>query len=211
MNNLLQLDTSIFNWINTGWSNPVLDFLMPLITYLGDTKYIWIFILLAGIIQAARSAVSPEILYDKQKYRIYLLRGLLLCLIFALIYGLNAAVNASLKSIINRPRPFDVYDVIVRVSRHTQEQLSVNGSFPSGHANNAFYLAAIFSFIFRGKGFIFYGLAGLVALSRIYLGVHFPADVLTGAVLACGITWIMLSFKRVRNRLTTKKTDEGGY
>jgi hypothetical protein len=63
-------------------------------------------------------------------------------------------------------------------------------SFPSGHAMGAFAVAAVFSGEFRDKKWVpwvAYGTASLVALSRVGLGRHFPADVLAGAVLGRSI------------------------
>jgi membrane-associated phospholipid phosphatase len=65
---------------------------------------------------------------------------------------------------------------------------------PSGHAANAFMVAALLSEWLRRKRYCLYGMAALVALSRIYLGVHYPGDVLVGACLGFSITWLMLFF-----------------
>lgn len=64
----------------------------------------------------------------------------------------------------------------------------------SAHAANTFALASFFSFLLKSK-FRFIGLllflwAGIVAYSRVYIGVHFPLDVLTGAVIGLGMGWL---------------------
>jgi undecaprenyl-diphosphatase len=72
--------------------------------------------------------------------------------------------------------------------------------FVSGHAANAFALAAFVSLLFKNKwvtcGMIFW--ATIVSYSRIYLGVHYPGDVLGGAILgvllATGVSWILKKF-----------------
>ena len=68
-------------------------------------------------------------------------------------------------------------------------------SFFSGHASNSFALATFFGFIFsKYKRFLplMFGLAAAVAYSRIYLGVHFPLDILCGSLF--GILWTSLYF-----------------
>jgi len=63
-------------------------------------------------------------------------------------------------------------------------------------------IAAIFAERFRRKRHAFYGLAFLVALSRVYLGVHYPGDVLAGACLGLTVTWLLLNFRPLRSRIT---------
>lgn len=68
-------------------------------------------------------------------------------------------------------------------------------SFFSGHASNSFALATFFGFIFsKYKRLLplMFGLAAAVAYSRIYLGVHFPLDILCGSLF--GILWTSLYF-----------------
>lgn len=60
-------------------------------------------------------------------------------------------------------------------------------SFPSGHAATAFAGAAVVGVFYPRLRWPLYGLAALVALSRVYLGVHFWLDVLAGAALGLGI------------------------
>jgi len=66
----------------------------------------------------------------------------------------------------------------------------VNGSFPSGHATGAFTVAAVFTGIYsehRWVPWVAYGTAGLVGVSRVSLGRHFPSDILVGAILGHSI------------------------
>jgi len=64
-------------------------------------------------------------------------------------------------------------------------------SFPSGHATTAFALATLLSLWYPRWAPAFVALAGLVALSRVALGAHFPSDVLAGAVLGMGVALIV--------------------
>lgn len=73
-------------------------------------------------------------------------------------------------------------------------------SFPSGHAVTAFALAFALSRVYPRYALLFYGLAGLVALSRVYLAKHFPSDVVAGAAIGILAGWIVCrvtAFSRV--------------
>ncbi len=64
-------------------------------------------------------------------------------------------------------------------------------SFPSGHSVTAFTMAYVCSRVYPRYALLFYGLAGLVALSRIYLVKHFPSDVVAGAAVGILAGWIV--------------------
>ncbi len=90
----------------------------------------------------------------------------------AVAYGLNTAVKVAVK----RPRPQleDLPPLATVVSAL---------SFPSAHATTSFAAAAAYSRALPPTTPLLYGAAGMFALSRPYLGVHYPSDVLAGAVL----------------------------
>jgi len=98
---------------------------------------------------------------------------------------LNSALYVgTLKKFSRRTRPFNGGTGEFFVSDPPPGQS--NGSFPSGHATGVFAVAAVFAQEFSDSNWIpwvAYGTAGLIALSRVSLGRHFPTDVLTGAVL----------------------------
>jgi undecaprenyl-diphosphatase len=86
-----------------------------------------------------------------------------------------------LKAATARVRPFNT-----DANRFFQYGASDNRSFPSGHAMGAFSVAAVFAGVYRDKtwvAWLSYGLATTIALSRLVLGRHYPADVLVGGVL----------------------------
>ncbi len=98
---------------------------------------------------------------------------------------MNTALHtALLKRLTRRTRPAagGVGDFFVVHPQGGQETTS----FPSGHASGAFAVATVFAWEFRDKRWVpwvAYGTAGLIGLSRVGLGRHFPSDVLAGAVL----------------------------
>jgi len=65
-------------------------------------------------------------------------------------------------------------------------------SFPSGHAATAFAGAVVLAFLWRRGAALFFLLAAAIAFSRVYVGVHYPGDVLAGAALgtAVGLAWV---------------------
>jgi undecaprenyl-diphosphatase len=68
---------------------------------------------------------------------------------------------------------------------------------PSAHAANFFAVAAFFSFYFRRYRWWFFFTALVVGLSRVFVGVHYPGDVLAGAVLGIVCAYIVIGLHRI--------------
>ena len=98
---------------------------------------------------------------------------------------LNLSVDW-LKLFVARPRPFVVFggDVLRGVfeGRHPAE-IPLSGAFPSGHAAASFAVALFLNGIFKHRLRFLYLWAFLVSLSRVYFGLHYPSDILAGALL----------------------------
>lgn len=113
------------------------------------------------------------------------------------------AIATILKYAVNRPRPFITYPYL--------EKLSDGGSpsFPSGHTSDAFALATSVIMAYP-KWYVIvpsFAWAGAVGYSRMDLGVHYPSDVLAGAILGAGSAFLcykvqlLLNKKKPNNRL----------
>jgi membrane-associated phospholipid phosphatase len=103
--------------------------------------------------------------------------------------AINGGITLILKYSVNRDRPFVTYPDIIQKSK-------VNSpSFPSGHTSSAFATATSVSLAYP-KWYIIapsYAWAGTVGYSRMHLGVHYPSDVLAGALIGSGCAY--LTFK----------------
>nr|WP_314463213.1 phosphatase PAP2 family protein [uncultured Clostridium sp.] len=145
---------------------PWLDLVMVRITSLGDHGFIWILtgIVLSCIPKTRKAGIS-----------------VLLSLAVGLLLG-----NMILKNLIHRPRPCWIDTQIVLLIQNPQDY-----SFPSGHTLASFE-GALSIWLYNKKLAVpFLILAVLIAFSRMYLFVHFPTDVLGGAVLGTFIALLI--------------------
>ena len=93
-----------------------------------------------------------------------------------------------LKMILPRARPFHLVSARILAAEG-------GSSFPSGHAKNMFSAAAVLG-VTRKRMILFYSLAFIVSISRIYIGVHWPLDVIIGALSGWIIGSAVMRFRR---------------
>ena len=116
----------------------------------------------------------------------------------SLIFG-AIVTNLLLKNIVARPRPFAEIEALIPMITKPKDF-----SFPSGHTTASFAVALVMLRMLPKKfGIPAVVLAALVAFSRLYLGVHYPTDVLTGFVIA--LVGSMLSVWIVRTKPEDKQ------
>ncbi|MDI6704814.1 MAG: phosphatase PAP2 family protein [Bacillota bacterium] len=84
-----------------------------------------------------------------------------------------------IKRVVNRPRPYKTLENAIAL-----KPPSCQYSFPSGHTCAAFTMAFVLANNMPEFGLAFYLLASMVGISRMYLGFHYPTDVLAGFLIA---------------------------
>jgi undecaprenyl-diphosphatase len=99
-----------------------------------------------------------------------------------------------IKDMVGRLRPLSIFGSRVSVFN----EILYKGSFPSGHAQIAFSVATYLTSRFKKYWWLFYSFAILVALSRVYIGVHFPLDILAGAIIGTVTTLLIIKIVKIK-------------
>lgn len=163
----VQLDEQGVIWCNSR-RRPAMDMVMRGASFLGDGP-LWIILVLVLFTLGGEFGVVA-----------WQLAGSLL---------LNVVLYTALKRAASRPRPFDTLPAVSRGAR-----IPDDFSFPSGHTAAAVVVTVVLGsaspFLMGTLG----GLVFLIGMSRVYLGMHYPSDVVAGGVLGfvCGVTGISI-------------------
>lgn len=181
MDFIINMDSDILLYIQEHIRCDILDVFFSNFTRLGDGGVLWIIISLVCII------------FKKT-------RKLGLMIALALLFGL-IITNIVLKNVIARPRPFyNIQDLYVLIP------YPKDYSFPSGHTTSSFAACTtLFIMLKKRYSFIFLIFATLMGFSRLYVGVHYPTDVLCGLII--GVLCAISSYYIIKWIYLKKSTD----
>lgn len=168
MDAILRCDESAMHWINNGWSNPVFDFILPLIR----NKYFWLPLYVLCV---------SWIMYNHRVRHV----ALILFFLGLAVFASDTISSKLIKYQVERPRPCHITGmeppVILRAG------CGSGYSFPSSHAANHFCVAAYMISLFgtymgRWK-YMWWLWALMISIAQVYVGLHYPLDILGGAIL----------------------------
>ena len=152
-------------WIQESVRCDVLDGFFVFITHLGDAGFIWI-------------VTSVVCLFFKKTRKAGVVS--LIALVCSLLVN-----NVFLKNVVARTRPYDAMTSLICIIEAQSDY-----SFPSGHSAASFAAGvSFFRFLPKAYGIPAIVLAVLIAFSRLYVGIHYPTDVIAGV-----ISGILMSF-----------------
>lgn len=165
LDTLQKIDGGILLFIHEYIRQPWMDGFWKTVTHLGDGGFIWI--LLAAILLVSRRTRSAGT---------------------AAFIGLGTGAlitNVFVKNIVARMRPYDrMTELILLIEKQH------DFSFPSGHTCASFAAAyAMYRALPERRGVPLLILAALIAFSRLYVGVHYPSDVIAGALVGIFAGW----------------------
>ena len=171
INTIVKIDKNLMIFLNKTLSNPIFDILMPIIT---NQKFLTIIgvvlIIYLGFYAGKRGKIT------------------LIVLIFAA--GISDAICAQIiKPWVGRIRPSHEFVEYINLL------VSKGGkwSFPSNHAANSFAFATVLSYFYDKNKTMIFSIASVIAFSRVYVGVHYPLDIIFGSLLGYTVSWIILS------------------
>ena len=173
MEGILELEREILLFFQDMVRNPVLNPVLILITTLGNGAIIWVLLSLGLMIpdKTRRAGMTS-----------------LLALVVSLLIN-----NVLLKNLVGRVRPYDLLEGLTPLIGRQWDP-----SFPSGHTGSSFAAAwVLYRELPKRFGVPALILAGLIGLSRLYVGGHYPTDVLFGVISGIGSGWIAMQIMTI--------------
>ncbi len=172
INLLSSWDIALFHLINGRGQNGFLDWFMPFMTDLNNFRYVL-------------PVLAAWLLVKEKKAGIA----------FLIFLGLTLAITDPFSSRLLKEWSGRIRPCHVLAEVHLLTDCNTSYSFPSTHAVNVFAAAFFLSQPFRKLSPLFFGIAGIVGYSRIYIGIHYPFDVIGGAAIGILIAWPMRRLK----------------
>ena len=183
------IDRAVFMFVNVRLANPVTDFIMPIITSDNLLKILYL--------------ITVLVLLWKGNTRV---RWMVLA--SALVLTVTDQLSAGLiKPVVGRLRPCHVLQGV-----HLLVDCGGGKAMPSSHAANAFGQAVLFALQFRFlKWYLLVG-AFLIAISRTFVGVHYPGDIIVGGALGSAVgavvSFLFTRFYRSWSKVYRERTPE---
>lgn len=162
---ITKLDKKVVYFLDTHCKNKYFIYFMRSITFLGDYGLIWLCIILFSVINPL--------------YRVYGLVALSSFLTTLLL------TEVLIKNIVKRIRPYKKLEL-----KNLFIDANTSYSFPSGHAATSFSVVVVFFVFNTFIGYLVLLIASLISFSRVYLKVHYPSDVIVGAIIGTIVSWI---------------------
>lgn len=187
---LISLDQEAFLAINQGLSNAFFDWLMPILR----NRYTWVPLYLFIVIFCIKNYGKP---------------GILIILFILITFGISDQLSSSaIKKSVQRIRP--CHDIEFKEEVNLRVRCSGGYSFTSSHATNHFAMAVFLIMVFyrRWKHILWLGLlwAAMISIAQVYVGVHYPLDIICGALLGSAIGYATgLIFRFIQPNLTLVK------
>ena len=170
------IDEKIFYFINVTLANSVTDKFFPFITVENHWFIFWTIMWLYLVIAGGR-------------------RGRAAALLVLLLVLISDQSSNVIKELVHRIRPCSTLPNV-----HLLVGCTSSFSFPSSHAVNNFAGAYFFSYFYPRLKFALYIGASLMALSRVFCGVHYPFDILCGTIIGLIIGWIVITLWKALNK-----------
>ncbi len=198
------MDQTLFHLINEKWTNPAFDLFMAAISNIEIWKPLLILVALALLVFGGFKG-----------------RAFIFCLLISLLIA--DRVTSTLKTAVDRHRPKQVQSVrMVELQKARPEFLTLfkkpsvrfsdesdrnrsGPSFPSGHMTNNTVIATCCTLFYRRRGAFYWFITAAIGYSRIYLGAHWPSDILGTFFLAAGETLLIVGALELLWRWTAGK------
>lgn len=165
---ITQMDRSIILYVYESMRLPALDAMMVVVTTLGNKGYIWMLLALGFMLNKKTRTVG-----------IVTLSALLLTTVIG---------EGILKQLVERPRPYvdfpDIQPLIEKLASY---------SFPSGHTASSFAASMVLGRYLKKYAAVFWSLAVIMGFSRLYLFVHYPSDIVAGALLGVACAAVIIT------------------